>query len=112
MYESTLIGSKNADDDQRACITYVRMRDGPDYLRTYSHYASHHSSGSMCYGYIEANIEVAHAYGIYYGEAQAKLIAYWKDLSNDEKRQKLKSVGIEIDSPQAHNFMDELDANK
>jgi hypothetical protein len=106
IFITTLIGSKNPDDDHRACITYVRMKNSPDYIRTYSHYSSDHSTGPTCYGFIEENIEIAHAYGTYYGDAQAKLIKYWKSLSSTERQQKLKSVGIDL--MQGHAIIDEI----
>ena len=103
-----LIGSRNPDENQRACITYVRMNNSPDYLRSYSHFASNHYVGPIYYGIIENNIEVAYAYGSSYEDAKAKIVTYWKGLTNTERQQKLSSVGIEIDSPSAHEITDEI----
>jgi hypothetical protein len=120
MAESKCIGhTVSSDTPIGAYIIYIyfkpsKTRGRRDILRIYNKPSILLTVGPRCFGHmiVLKNIEIAHAYGSDENDANSQLTTYWKSLTTEQKNQKLRLAGVDIDSNQSCYFVDEIDLEK
>jgi hypothetical protein len=104
-----IIGTpKRKDDSPCAFIVYSCMKKNPDQINIYSANQDGLTCGRRGDNFIMQHIDVLYAYGDTFAEAYSELTKYWKQLTKQQQIQKLILAGIDVNSPSAHIFEDNI----